>query len=91
MDKYFLAVNKVKSSTSGGDLQKLLPAHIDWIKGQIAEGRVVQAGKWGTEAGMAILKAASLAEAEDLIGRDPFINSGLVALEVAEFLPHVEM
>lgn len=91
MTKYFMAVNKARSSASPEDIQKVVPSHGGWLAAEIDGGRVVQAGKWGDAGGMAILKAENLTDAEALIDRDPLFQAGLVDWEVAELFPHVEI
>jgi hypothetical protein len=52
---------------------------------------LAQAGKWGRIGGMAVISARDIAEATGIINQDPLIKSGLVTLEIDEFLPSVEM
>ena len=87
MIKYFLGINRLKSTPPPADFGETISRHRSWCGEQLAEGRLVQAGKWGEGAGMAIVRAADMKEAESILGDDPLFRSGLVACEIAEFFP----
>lgn len=87
---YFMAVNQIKQDANGEKLHSVIPQHVQWLRDRIAEGVVLQAGKWGNTGGMAIIKAGSEEEAEGILNNDPLIKSGLVTYVNAELLPVVE-
>lgn len=86
---YFLSINRFKQENAPSDVGRIIAEHIEWTQRQIDEGRIVQAGKWGEAGGMAVIKAADLAGAEDLLKDDPLISSGLVVCETARLYPDV--
>jgi len=88
---YFMTINKIKPGVNPGEIGKVIPPHIQWIKEQIGSGIIAQAGKWGDSGGMAIFKANSIAEAEKISGEDPLVKSGWVTLETERFYPNVEI
>jgi len=88
---YYMAINKFKKGVEKEAIGRVIPGHIAWIKEMISGGTMVQAGKWGPDAGMSIIKAESLEEAEALILKDPLVSSGLVNHELGEFHPEVKL
>jgi len=88
---FFMAVNKVRSGTDFEELKKIIGPHIQWIKEMISKGKIVQAGKWGNDGGMAIFKASDIVEAEKISNEDPLVKSGFVSVEVERFFPNVEI
>ncbi|MEJ2255072.1 MAG: YciI family protein [Nitrospirota bacterium] len=64
-----------------------MPPHVEWLRQRMAEGKVLQAGKWGDIGGMWVLEAGSIEEARALVEQDPLISSGLTTYELAEFFP----
>lgn len=54
------------------------------MKQQLAAGVLVQAGKWGDNGGMIVVKAESRGEADKIINQDPLVQSGLITFETAE-------
>lgn len=83
---YFMSINKFKPGTDRQLINKALPVHREWVKKQIAAGTIAQAGKWGDNGGMIIVRAESREEADRVVGRDPLAEAGLIAFETAE--PH---
>ncbi|MEJ2184116.1 MAG: YciI family protein [Nitrospirota bacterium] len=82
-----LMINRVKAGTRPEDLQHVIPPHVEWLRQRMAEGKVLQAGKWGDIGGMWVLEAGSIEEARALVEQDPLISSGLTTYELAEFFP----
>ena len=69
------------------DLQELLPAHLDWVAEQEAQGHLFMAGPFRDVAywegdGMFIMKTKSLAETEAIAATCPFHNAGLRTFRV---------
>lgn len=87
---YFMSVNQMKPDVSSEDVHAVISQHVQWLRDKIAEGIVIQAGKWGNTGGMAIIKAGSAEEAEGIIQGDPIIRSDLVTYVIAELQPAVE-
>jgi uncharacterized protein YciI len=88
---YFLSINTVREDADHDQIGGIIPSHVQWLKEQIAAGRVAQAGKWGEGGGMAVIRAADLTEARTILSEDPLIRSGLISFELAQFYPMVEM
>jgi uncharacterized protein YciI len=49
----------------------------------------VQAGKWGDNGGMIVVKAESRGEADKIVNEDPLVEAGLITFETAELHPAV--
>lgn len=88
---YFMIVNQMKPDVSSEDVHTVIPQHVQWLRARIADGIVVQAGKWGNTGGMAIIKAGSAEEAEGIIQDDPIIKANFVTYVIAELQPAVEI
>lgn len=81
---YFMSINKLRPGIDHAEFNKVIGPHREWVKRQIAAGVIVQAGKWGDNGGMIIVKAADRAEADRIVDRDPLVQSGLISFETAE-------
>lgn len=86
---YFMMINKFNPNVNPDEIGKIIPLHILWIKERIASGDIVQAGKWGSSGGMAILMAKDISEAKMISISDPLIKSGFVTFELEQFYPDV--
>jgi uncharacterized protein YciI len=56
-------------------------------KKQLAAGVLVQAGKWGDNGGMIVIKAESREEADRVVNQDPLVLADLIIFETAEHHP----
>ncbi len=63
---------------------KAIAAHREWVKQQLATGVLVQAGKWGDNGGMIVVKAESREEADKVVNEDPLVLADLITFETAE-------
>ncbi|WP_237573145.1 YciI family protein [Mycolicibacterium lacusdiani] len=62
------------------------PAHLEWIDGEIASGRLILAGRQESGAGGVLVTGDITAEeADDLIANDPYQLAGLVDYERVGF------
>jgi uncharacterized protein len=62
------------------------PAHIEWLKGEVAAGRIVLAGRQESQTGGVLITGDIGAEAaQDIIDRDPYQQAGLVRYERLAF------
>ncbi len=86
---YFMSINKVKSNADRALFNKTIGVHREWARQQIAAGILVQAGKWGDNGGMIIIKAGSRQEADTVVDEDPLAKAGLITFETAELYPAV--
>jgi uncharacterized protein YciI len=72
-------------------LPEKLGAHLRWMIDQEKDGRIFLSGPIAPHVGMTILdgltvlRASSLAEAEEIGMQDPFVQSGVVAFEMREW------
>jgi len=85
-----LIVNRLKPGADLEQLKKIIPEHLAWLRERISEGSILQAGKWGSIGGLAIVDGDNIDEAEKLINKDPLIKSGLVTFESDMFFPLIE-
>jgi uncharacterized protein YciI len=81
---YFMSINKFKPDADLSRINTVIAAHREWVKKQIAGGKIVQAGKWGDWGGMIVVKAGTREEADAIVNDDPLVQSGLIAFETAE-------
>jgi uncharacterized protein YciI len=81
---YFMSINKIKLGADRAQLNKVIPLHREWAKKQLAAGVLVQAGKWGGNGGMIVVKAESREEADKIVNQDPLVEAGLITFETAE-------
>ncbi|HWR71799.1 MAG TPA: YciI family protein [Nitrospirota bacterium] len=81
---YFMSINKLKSDIDHAQFNKVIAAHREWVKQLLAAGVLVQAGKWGDNGGMIVVKAESRGEADKIVDQDPLVLAGLITFETAE-------
>ncbi len=86
---YFMSINKFKPGVDRTQINKVILAHREWAKIQLAAGVLVQAGKWGDNGGMIVVKAGSREEADKVVNQDPLVEAGLITFETAEIHPAV--
>ena len=68
------------------EVDKTRPAHVDWIKKEIAEGRLLLAGRQESETGGVLITGDIGTEAAaDLIAKDPYTLAELVSYERVGF------
>jgi len=62
------------------------PAHLNWIKDEVARGRLILAGRLEDQSGgMLITGDVSTEDAEELVANDPYQLAGLVRYERTSF------
>ena len=81
---YFMSVNKFKPGGDRSRINTVIRVHREWAKKQLAAGVLVQAGKWGDNGGMIVVKAESREEADTVVNEDPLVEAGLITFETAE-------
>jgi uncharacterized protein YciI len=86
---YFMSINKFKPGGDRARINKAILAHREWAKKQLASGVLVQAGKWGDNGGMIVVKAGRREEADKVVNADPLVEAGLITLETAELHPAI--
>jgi uncharacterized protein YciI len=62
------------------------PAHLEWLKGEVAAGRIVLAGRQEDESGAVLITGdISAEEAQDIIDRDPYTKAEVARYERLAF------
>lgn len=68
------------------EFDRHVPAHLDFVKGLIAEGRKARSGYWSEKGGgMLLFEAADADEARAIVSRDPLVANGCVDYELHEW------
>ena len=62
------------------------PAHLEWLAGEVAAGRILLAGRQESGAGGVLITGDISAEdAQDIIDRDPYTLAGVASYERLSF------
>ncbi|MCV7279797.1 GTP cyclohydrolase [Mycolicibacterium flavescens] len=62
------------------------PAHLEFLKGEVAAGRIVLAGRLDDETGAVLVTGdISAEEAQDIVDRDPYTPAGAARYERVSF------
>ena len=62
------------------------PAHLEWLQGEVAAGRILLAGRLDDESGAVLLTADIDAdEAQDIVARDPYTAAGVARYDRLSF------
>ncbi len=62
------------------------PAHLEWLKGEVAAGRIVLAGRQEDETGAVLITGdLSVDEAQDIVDRDPYTAARAARYERLSF------
>jgi uncharacterized protein YciI len=65
---------------------RLVPAHIAFVRDLIAKGHKAKTGYWGEfGGGMLLFEADSLEEAKEIVAQDPLIQNSCVKFELHEW------
>ena len=68
-----------------------VPAHKAYVQDLIEQGHEAKTGYWAEKGGgMLLFKATDLAEATDIVARDPLIQAGCVEYRLHEWCVVVE-
>jgi uncharacterized protein YciI len=86
---YFMSINKFKADADRAQLSKAIPLHREWARQQLSAGVLVQAGKWGDQGGMIVVRAETREEADKVVNQDPLVQAGLITFETAQLHPAV--
>jgi uncharacterized protein YciI len=78
---YFMSVNKFKPNLDPSLVNKTIVTHRQWAKQRLADGVLVQAGKWGDHGGMIIIRAENREQADRIVNEDPLVQAGLITFE----------
>jgi uncharacterized protein YciI len=67
-------------------VEQTRPAHLEWLKGEVAAGRIVLAGRLEDQSGAVLITGDISAEsAQDIIERDPYTHAGVARYERVSF------
>jgi len=80
----FMSINHYKPDADRALINRTIPLHREWAKRQLAAGVLVQAGKWGDNGGMIVVKAETREEADRVVDQDPLVQAGLITFETAQ-------
>lgn len=62
------------------------PAHLDWLAEEVAADRILLAGRLEDQSGAILLTGdLSVDDAEDLIGRDPYVQAAVAGYQRVSF------
>jgi uncharacterized protein len=89
---YLLVYQKGPAWIEGKPIhEQKLRDHLTYMQGLLAEGRLVAGGPFGNiNGGMAILRVASIAEAEAVLAKDPALLNGTFTGSVMEWTPFLD-
>jgi len=67
-------------------VEQTRPAHLEWLKEEVAAGRVVLAGRLEDQSGAVLITGDISAEdAQDIVDRDPYTRAGVARYERSSF------
>jgi uncharacterized protein len=67
-------------------IEQTRPAHLEWLKGEVAAGRIVLAGRQEDESGAVLITGDVSADgAQEIIDRDPYTQAGVAHYERVSF------
>ncbi len=78
---YFMSVNTFKPGIDPSLINRTIVAHRQWAKQRLADGVLVQAGKWGDHGGMIVIRAENREQADRIVNEDPLVQAGLITFE----------
>ena len=62
------------------------PAHLEWLKEEVAAGRIVLAGRLEDQSGAVLITGdISADDAQDIVDRDPYTQAGVARYERVSF------
>jgi uncharacterized protein YciI len=67
-------------------IDRTRPAHLEWLKKEVADGRILLAGRVESQTGAVLITGdISAQDAQDVIDSDPYQQAGLVRYERMSF------
>lgn len=86
----FVALRETKDAAR---MAELLPKHLDWMVAAERRGQIFASGPFsvdgappGSAGGMTIVRAGSKAEAEAILGDDPFVREGVISITLHKWI-----
>jgi uncharacterized protein YciI len=67
-------------------IEETRPAHLEWLKDEVAAGRIVLAGRLDDQSGAVLITGDISAEdAQDIVDRDPYTQAGVARYDRVSF------
>ena len=67
-------------------VEQTRPAHLEWLKGEVAAGRIVLAGRLEDQSGAVLITGDVTADdAQDIVNRDPYTEAGAARYQRVSF------
>ena len=67
-------------------VEQTRPAHLEWLKEEVAAARILLAGRLEDESGAVLLTGdMSVEDAQDIVDRDPYTDAGVARYERSSF------
>ena len=67
-------------------VEQTRPAHLEWLKGEVAASRILLAGRLEDGSGAVLITGdISVEDAQDIVDRDPYTPAGAARYEVTSF------
>ena len=67
-------------------IEQTRPAHLEWLKEEVAAGRIVLAGRLEDQSGAVLITGdISADDAQDIVNRDPYTRAGVARYERVSF------
>jgi uncharacterized protein YciI len=67
-------------------VEQTRPAHLEWLKEEVAASRILVAGRLDDQSGAGLITGDMSAEdAQNLVDRDPYTNAGAARYELLSF------
>lgn len=84
-DVFHVLTIKYQQSTDG--VSQTRPAHLEWLNGEVARGRLLLTGRLEDQTGGVLITGdISTEDAEELMAIDPYTLAGLVRYERTSFI-----
>lgn len=67
-------------------VEQTRPAHLEWLKGEVAAGRILLAGRLDDQSGAVLITGdISADDAQDIVDRDPYTAAGMARYQLVSF------
>ena len=67
-------------------VEQTRPAHLEWLKGEVAAGRILLAGRLDDQTGAVLITGDISAEdAQDIVDRDPYTHAEVARYDRVSF------
>jgi uncharacterized protein YciI len=67
-------------------VEQTRPAHLEWLKGEVAASRILLAGRLDDGSGAVLVTGdMSVEDAHDIVARDPYTDAGAARYDLTSF------